>query len=62
MSGTATAVSARIVRSDPKPTDRSRTRAGSPWRTSRTVVVPIPPNMSPLIDVDSSAPPGTLTW
>ena len=33
-SGTAAAVSARIVRSEPNPTARSRTRAGSPWRTS----------------------------
>ena len=30
MSGTATGVSARIVRSDPKPTARSRTRTGRP--------------------------------
>ena len=37
------------VRSEPKPTARSRTRAGSPWRTSSVAAVPSPPRKSPLI-------------
>ena len=59
--GTVTAVSARIARSDPYPTARSRTRAGSPWRTSSAPGWP-PLNMSPLIGAESSAPPGTRSW
>ena len=61
-SGTLTGVSARIVRSDPNPTARSRTLAGSPCRTSSVPAVLSPPKKSPLIGDDSSAPPGTLTW
>ncbi len=57
-----TAVSARIVRSEPNPTARSRTLAGSPCRTSSAEAVPSPPKKSPLIGAESSAPPGTLTW
>ena len=48
-SGTVTAVSARIARSDEKPTPRSRMPAGSPWRTSSVFAVPLPPKKSPLI-------------
>ena len=53
--------SARIVRSDPKPTSRSRTRDGSPSSTSSPAPVP-PPKMSPFIGVARSASPSTLSW
>ena len=60
-SGPVALASARIVRMEPNPTARSRTRDGSPWRTSSAVVVPVP-KMSPFMGADSSASPGTRTW
>ena len=61
-SGTSTAVSARTVRSEPNPTPRSRTCAGSPCSTSSVADVPSPPRKSPLIGDDRRAPPGTRSW
>ena len=58
--GAVALASARIVRSDPNPTLRSRTRDGSPWSTSSSAVPP--PNMSPFIGVASRASPGTRSW
>ena len=60
-SGTEVADSARIVRSELKPTDRFRISDGSPWTTSRVPASP-PTVKSPLIGVARSAPPGTWTW
>ena len=53
--------SARIVRIEPTPTARSRTREGSPWMTSRVAAVP-PPKNSPFMGEDRSASPVTLAW
>jgi hypothetical protein len=61
--GAATAASARRARSEPKPTARSRIRAGSPWTmTSADEPAAAPPKKSPWIGADRRAPPGTLTW
>jgi len=56
-----TGLSARIVLSDPKPTPRSRTLDGSPWRTSSVVAVPSL-RKSPFVGADSSAPSRKRTW
>ena len=44
--GPVVLASARIVRIEPTPTARSRTRDGSPWMTSRVAAAPPPKNVA----------------